>query len=54
MEGKRNTCAPECIKKGGRGLEVPFPNERANSGEDSTSLTDGKDEPQTRNDRVLL
>jgi hypothetical protein len=54
MEGERNTCAPECIKKGGRGLKVPFPNERANSGEDPTSLSDGEDEPQTRNDRVLL
>ena len=54
MEGKRNTCAPECIKKGGRGLKVPFPNERASSGEDPTSLSGGEDEPQTLDDRVLL
>jgi len=54
MEGKRNTCAPECIKKGGRGLEIPFPNERASSGEDSANLSDGEDEPQTLDDRVLL
>ena len=54
MEGKRNTCAPECIKKGGRGFKVPFPNERASSGEDSTKLSGGEDEPQTLDDRVLL
>lgn len=54
MEGERNTCAPECIKKRGRGLEIPFPNERASSGEGPTGLSDGEDEPQTLDDRVLL
>ncbi len=45
MEGKRNACAPEHDEKGRRGLKVPFPNERASSREDSTSLPDRKDEP---------
>jgi hypothetical protein len=54
MEGKRNARTPEYIKKGGRGLKVPFPNEHASNREDSVRLSDGEDEPHTYNDRVFL
>ena len=54
MKRKCYACDPERVEKGGRRLKIPFPNERAHSGQDATGMSDGEDKPHTRNDRVFF